>query len=162
MCRHPRDRDAKIDCRNAPDFASRAKYPAAANLPQLISVPLGFSIVSFIGIIVSSSSETIYGEAIWSPIDLLEKFLDNDPSHATRFGVCTVLLVIVRNAHLSSSVHNVGVVHRCCFHHRTGKLPLYWFRPQLQRFDHPSGFRSLGTFSPLPVLCGVSEPISVM
>ncbi|TCD70712.1 hypothetical protein EIP91_002088 [Steccherinum ochraceum] len=72
---------------NAPDFASRAKSPSAAGLPQLLSVPLGFSIVSFIGIIVSSSSETIYGEAIWSPVDLLEKFLDHSPSHATRFGV---------------------------------------------------------------------------
>ncbi|KAK7681363.1 hypothetical protein QCA50_015454 [Cerrena zonata] len=72
---------------NAPDFASRAKYPAAAGLPQLISVPLGFSIVSFVGIIVSSSSQTIFGEAIWSPIDLLGRFLDNNPSHATRFGV---------------------------------------------------------------------------
>lgn len=73
--------------RNAPDFASRARYPSAAVLPQLISVPLGFSIVSFIGIIVSSSSQTLYGEAIWSPIDLLGKFLDDGPSHATRFGV---------------------------------------------------------------------------
>lgn len=72
---------------NAPDFASRAKYPAAAGLPQLISVPLGFSIVSFIGIIVSSSSQVIFGEPVWSPIDLLGKFLDNSPSHATRFGV---------------------------------------------------------------------------
>ncbi|THH28962.1 hypothetical protein EUX98_g5222 [Antrodiella citrinella] len=72
---------------NAPDFASRAKVPSAAGLPQLISVPLGFSIVSFIGIIVSSSSQTIYGETIWSPVDLLEKFLDDQPSHATRFGV---------------------------------------------------------------------------
>jgi len=56
-------------------------------LPQLIAVPLGFSLVSFIGIIVSSSSQVIYGEAIWSPIDLLGKFLDNNPSGATRFGV---------------------------------------------------------------------------
>ncbi|KAJ7823964.1 permease for cytosine/purines, uracil, thiamine, allantoin-domain-containing protein [Mycena olivaceomarginata] len=72
---------------NAPDFASRAKTPAAALLPQLISVPLTFSFVSFIGIIVSSSSVTIYGEAVWSPIDLLGKFLDDSPSHATRFGV---------------------------------------------------------------------------
>lgn len=74
-------------CRNAPDFASRARTPAAAGLPQLISVPLGFSLVSFFGIIVSSSSQAIYGEAIWSPIDLLGKFLDGEPSHATRFGV---------------------------------------------------------------------------
>ena len=74
--------------RNAPDFASRAERPSATVWPQLLSVPLGFSIVSFIGIIVSSSSQTLYGEAIWSPIDLLGKFLDNSPSHATRFGVC--------------------------------------------------------------------------
>ncbi|KAJ7124811.1 permease for cytosine/purines, uracil, thiamine, allantoin-domain-containing protein [Mycena crocata] len=72
---------------NAPDFASRAKTPSAAFLPQLISVPLTFSLVSFIGIIVSSSSVTIYGEAVWSPIDLLAKFLDDSPSSATRFGV---------------------------------------------------------------------------
>lgn len=72
---------------NAPDFASRAKTPAAAGLPQFISLPLGFSIVSFIGIIVSSSSQAIYGETIWNPIDLLNRFLDQSPSHATRFGV---------------------------------------------------------------------------
>ncbi|KAJ7599114.1 permease for cytosine/purines, uracil, thiamine, allantoin-domain-containing protein [Mycena floridula] len=74
-------------CVNAPDFASRASSPSAALLPQLISVPLSFSLVSFIGIIVSSSSVTIYNEAIWSPIDLLGKFLDDSPSGATRFGV---------------------------------------------------------------------------
>ncbi|KAJ6595835.1 permease for cytosine/purines, uracil, thiamine, allantoin-domain-containing protein [Mycena vulgaris] len=72
---------------NAPDFASRAASPSAAFLPQLISVPLTFSLVSFIGIIVSSSSVTIYGEAVWSPVDLLGKFLDDSPSSATRFGV---------------------------------------------------------------------------
>lgn len=72
---------------NAPDFASRAKYPSAALWPQLFAVPIAFSIVSFIGIIVSSSSQVIYGEAIWSPIELLGMFLDNNPSSATRFGV---------------------------------------------------------------------------
>lgn len=77
---------------NAPDFASRATNPSAAALPQLIAMPLGFIVVSFMGIIVSSSSTVIYGESIWNPIDLLGKFLDNDangngPSSATRFGV---------------------------------------------------------------------------
>jgi NCS1 family nucleobase:cation symporter-1 len=73
--------------RNAPDFASRAKTPSAALWPQLIAVPLSFSLVSFAGIVVSSSSETIYGEAIWSPIELLGRFLDDNPSKTTRFGV---------------------------------------------------------------------------
>ncbi|KAF8299891.1 NCS1 nucleoside transporter family [Clavulina sp. PMI_390] len=72
---------------NAPDFASRADRPSSAVWPQLIGIPLGFSIVSFLGIIVSSSSEVIYGTPVWSPIDLLNKFLDGNPSHATRFGV---------------------------------------------------------------------------
>ena len=80
---------------NAPDFASRATTPSAAVLPQLFAVPLGFSIVSFIGIIVSSSSQTLYGEAIWSPIDLLGKFLDDDPSHATRFGVWFIAMAFI-------------------------------------------------------------------
>ncbi|KAF8759746.1 Permease for cytosine/purines, uracil, thiamine, allantoin [Rhizoctonia solani] len=57
---------------NAPDFASRAHRPSNAVMPQLISVPLGFSLVSFLGIIVSSSSEVIYGEPVWSPVDSLE------------------------------------------------------------------------------------------
>ncbi|TFY52266.1 hypothetical protein EVJ58_g10113 [Rhodofomes roseus] len=73
--------------RNAPDFASRARRPRDALWPQLISIPIGFGIVCFLGLIVSSSSQTIYGEAIWSPVTLLGMFLDNDPSHATRFAV---------------------------------------------------------------------------
>jgi len=36
---------------------------------------------------VSSSSQAIYGTAIWSPIELLGNFLDDNPSGATRFGV---------------------------------------------------------------------------
>ncbi|KAF7968336.1 hypothetical protein HWV62_30959 [Athelia sp. TMB] len=72
---------------NAPDFASRARTPSAALWPQLIAVPFAFSIVSFIGIIVGSSSEVLYGTPVWSPIDLLGMFLDGNPSHATRFGV---------------------------------------------------------------------------
>ncbi|KAF4618266.1 hypothetical protein D9613_011628 [Agrocybe pediades] len=80
---------------NAPDFASRAKTPGAALWPQLFSVPITFSLVSFIGIIVSSSSETIYGEAIWSPIDLLGRFLDDGPSSATRFGVWFIAFAFI-------------------------------------------------------------------
>ncbi|KIM26777.1 hypothetical protein M408DRAFT_177502 [Serendipita vermifera MAFF 305830] len=77
---------------NAPDFASRATTPGAAVWPQLIAVPIGFSMVSFLGIIVSSSSKVIFGEEVWNPIALLDKFLDNDangngPNGATRFGV---------------------------------------------------------------------------
>ncbi|KAG1791783.1 permease for cytosine/purines, uracil, thiamine, allantoin-domain-containing protein [Suillus subaureus] len=72
---------------NAPDFASRARTPSAALHSQLFAIPLSAAFVSLIGILVSSSSQAIYGTAIWSPIDLLGNFLNDNPSKATRFGV---------------------------------------------------------------------------
>jgi hypothetical protein len=73
---------------NAPDFASRARTPSAALYPQLFTFPLTASFVCLIGILVSSSSQAIYGTAIWSPMQLLGNFLNDNPSNATRFGVC--------------------------------------------------------------------------
>jgi NCS1 family nucleobase:cation symporter-1 len=53
---------------------------------QLFTIPIGFAITSFIGIIVSSSSSVIYHDPIWNPLDLLGRFLD-EGGHAQRFGV---------------------------------------------------------------------------
>ncbi|KAG2156837.1 permease for cytosine/purines, uracil, thiamine, allantoin-domain-containing protein [Suillus bovinus] len=72
---------------NAPDFASRARTSSAAVYPQLFTIPLSAAFVSLIGILVSSSSQAIYGTAIWSPVELLGNFLNDNPSKATRFGV---------------------------------------------------------------------------
>ena len=106
-------------CRsNAPDFASRAKHPFAAGLPQLLAVPLTFSIVSFIGIIVSSSSQVIFGEPVWSPVDLLDRFLDDNPSHATRFGVCSC--DPIRSSFPRLTRVPTGVVHFDRVYHSTG------------------------------------------
>lgn len=76
---------------NDPDFARFAKRPRSALWSQLFTVPLGFAVTSFIGIIVSSSSTVIYGKPIWSPLDLLTQFLnDEHVSGATRFGVFVI------------------------------------------------------------------------
>ena len=45
---------------NDPDFARFASKPSDAFLPQLITIPMGFGLTSFIGIIVGSSSAVIY------------------------------------------------------------------------------------------------------
>ncbi|KAG9511541.1 uracil permease, partial [Aureobasidium melanogenum] len=76
---------------NNPDFSRFAKRPESAMLPQLITIPVGFAITSFIGIIVSSSSAVIYGSPVWSPLTLLENFLnDAHVTGATRFGVFVI------------------------------------------------------------------------
>lgn len=74
---------------NDPDFSRFAKRPRDALWSQLLTIPIGFALTSFIGIIVSSSSSVIFGEAIWNPLDLLTRFLDG-ASSAERFGVFVI------------------------------------------------------------------------
>jgi NCS1 family nucleobase:cation symporter-1 len=73
---------------NDPDFSRFARKPSDAFLSQLLTIPIGFALTSFIGIIVSSSSTVIFGKPIWSPLDLMSNFLtEENVSGATRFGV---------------------------------------------------------------------------
>ncbi|CAM1511707.1 Fc.00g092200.m01.CDS01 [Cosmosporella sp. VM-42] len=71
---------------NDSDFSRFAGKPKDAIWSQVITIPVGFALTSFIGIIVSSSSTVIYGDPIWDPLDLLEHFI-NDGGSAQRFGV---------------------------------------------------------------------------
>ncbi|KAL9612019.1 MAG: hypothetical protein Q9167_003385, partial [Letrouitia subvulpina] len=72
---------------NDPDFARFARKPKDALWSQLLTIPIGFAVTSFIGIIVSSSSAVIFGgDPIWNPLDLLGMFLDK-ANHGERFGV---------------------------------------------------------------------------
>ncbi|KAJ5191458.1 uncharacterized protein N7498_010443 [Penicillium cinerascens] len=71
---------------NNPDFARYAKTPQDALWPQLVTIPVGFAITSFIGIIVSSSSGVIFKQPVWNPLTLLGMFLE-DASSAERFGI---------------------------------------------------------------------------
>lgn len=73
------------------DFARFARRPKDALWSQLIAIPTCFAVTSFIGIIVSSSSTAIFGHAIWDPLDILAKFID-DGSSAERFGVFVIAL----------------------------------------------------------------------
>ncbi|KAG4031884.1 hypothetical protein MFRU_008g02380 [Monilinia fructicola] len=72
---------------NSPDFSRFAKKPKDAFWSQLITIPVGFAVTSFIGIIVSSSSTVIFkGDPIWNPLKLLQSFLDEGGS-GNRAGV---------------------------------------------------------------------------
>ncbi|KEF57365.1 NCS1 family nucleobase:cation symporter-1 [Exophiala aquamarina CBS 119918] len=80
---------------NDPDFSRFAQKPRDALWSQLFTIPIGFAVTSFIGIIVSSSSTVIYGTAIWNPLDLLSQFLLDDASSAERFGVFVIATAFV-------------------------------------------------------------------
>jgi NCS1 family nucleobase:cation symporter-1 len=75
---------------NDPDFARFAQKPKDALWSQLFTIPIGFAVTSFIGIIVSSASAIIYNrEPIWDPLNLLEEFI-NDGGSGQRFGVFVI------------------------------------------------------------------------
>jgi len=79
---------------NDPDFSRFAAKPKDALWSQLFTIPIGFAVTSFIGIIVSSSSVLIYPEEkkpIWDPLDLLERYID-DGGSGQRFGVFVIAL----------------------------------------------------------------------
>lgn len=71
---------------NAPDFGRFADSPNASYYTQMVSLPLGYTITCLIGILVSTSSQALYGEAYWNPLDVLGKFLDHY-SRGSRGGV---------------------------------------------------------------------------
>lgn len=71
---------------NDPDFTRFAKTRKSSIWSQLITIPMGFSLTSFIGIIVSSASTVLVGQTLWSPLDVLSSFLNN-ASGGSRTGV---------------------------------------------------------------------------
>lgn len=59
---------------NIPDFTRYAKNQRAQVLGQLFGLPTTMTFFAFIGVAVTSSTLSIYGEAIWDPILLIQKF----------------------------------------------------------------------------------------
>ena len=59
---------------NIPDFTRYAKSQKAQITGQAIGLPTSMTLFSFIGVVVTSATVIIYGEAIWDPIVLAGKF----------------------------------------------------------------------------------------
>ncbi|KAM3083987.1 hypothetical protein ACMFMG_001908 [Clarireedia jacksonii] len=65
---------ATLAC-NIPDF-SRYARSSKGQFIQLPFLPLIFTLCGTIGIITTSASDVIYGEAIWDPLKIIAKWLD--------------------------------------------------------------------------------------
>ncbi|MEO6583517.1 MAG: NCS1 family nucleobase:cation symporter-1 [Ferruginibacter sp.] len=59
---------------NIPDFTRYAKSQRAQINGQAIGLPASMTLFSFIGVVVTSATVIIYGETIWDPVVLAEKF----------------------------------------------------------------------------------------
>jgi NCS1 family nucleobase:cation symporter-1 len=59
---------------NIPDFTRYARSQRDQMLGQAIGLPAAMTLYSFIGVAVTSASAVIFGEPIWDPVVLLQKF----------------------------------------------------------------------------------------
>lgn len=59
---------------NIPDFSRFAKNQRAQIVGQAIGLPPTMVLYSFVGIVATSASVVVFGEAIWDPVKLIAKF----------------------------------------------------------------------------------------
>lgn len=78
---------------NAPDFSRFSKHKNSAMWSQLICIPFLFSITCLVGILVTAAGYELYGVNYWSPLDVLQKFLDTAFTSGTRAGVFLISFV---------------------------------------------------------------------
>lgn len=74
---------------NIPDFTRYAKNQRAQVLGQTFGLPTTMTFFAFIGVAVTSTTIAVYGEAIWDPIILIQKF---DNPLIIIFSVITILM----------------------------------------------------------------------
>lgn len=81
---------------NIPDFTRYAKSQRAQIRGQVYGLPTSMTMFSFIGVVVTSATIILYGEAIWDPLVLAGKFTD-------KF-VVTIAMIAVAIATLASNI----------------------------------------------------------
>jgi len=59
---------------NIPDFTRYARSQRDQVLGQVLGLPPTMALYSFIGVAVTSATITIYGKAIWDPVEVLARF----------------------------------------------------------------------------------------
>lgn len=74
---------------NIPDFTRYAKNQRAQMLGQALGLPTTMTFFAFIGVAVTSATLALYGEAIWDPIVLIQRF---DNPLIVIFSVLTILM----------------------------------------------------------------------
>lgn len=59
---------------NIPDFSRFAKNQRAQIVGQALGLPPTMVLFSFVGVVVTSATVVVFGEAVWDPVQLLSRF----------------------------------------------------------------------------------------
>ncbi|KAF9219354.1 hypothetical protein BS17DRAFT_717783 [Gyrodon lividus] len=80
---------------NIPDFARYAKNERSQYINPLV-IPLAFTLSSFVGIVATSAGVQLYGEVLWNPLFLIDKWESRPAAFfaAFAFGLVTLGAVL--------------------------------------------------------------------
>ncbi|NIW80626.1 MAG: nitrate reductase, partial [Calditrichae bacterium] len=89
---------------NIPDFTRYARSQKEQMLGQGIGLLTTMPLFAFIGVAVTSATLILYGEAIWNPIDLLEKITRGYQSPLLGLLSMIVLIVATLSTNIAANV----------------------------------------------------------
>ena len=91
---------------NAADFQRYTRKPNDVILGQIVGFPVSNLLVSVVGSLVGASSELIFGELIWNPLNLLDRIQTTNYTPANRAGCFFIAFCFFYSAIFSSIFEN--------------------------------------------------------
>lgn len=91
---------------NIPDFTRFGRGQKEQMIGQALGLPPTMTIFSVMGVVISSATIVVYGQAIWDPVDLLLKFSNPLVLAFSLFGIVVATLAVNIAANLVSPAND--------------------------------------------------------
>ncbi|KAF8154064.1 NCS1 nucleoside transporter family [Crassisporium funariophilum] len=106
---------------NIPDFTRYAKNEKA-QFVQVLIIPIAFTLVGFIGIAVTSAGEVLYGEIIWDPLRLIDRWDNRAAAFFASFSFALATLGTNISANSLSAANDMTVLFPSYINIRRGQV----------------------------------------
>jgi NCS1 family nucleobase:cation symporter-1 len=107
---------------NIPDFTRYSKSQNSQVVGQAFGLPVAMTLYSFIGVAVTSASAVIFGQPIWSPIELMGRFHQPFVALIAMVGLLVATLNVNVAANVVSPSNDISNLNPRLISFRTGGL----------------------------------------
>jgi NCS1 family nucleobase:cation symporter-1 len=107
---------------NIPDFTRYSKSQHSQVVGQAFGLPVAMTLYSFIGVAVTSASAVIFGQPIWSPIELMARFHQPLVAFIAMIGLLVATLNVNVAANVVSPSNDISNLYPRLISSRTGGL----------------------------------------
>lgn len=107
---------------NIPDFTRFGKGQKEQMIGQVIGLPPTMTLFSAMGVVITSATVVVYGQAIWDPVDLLLKFSNPLVLAFSLFGIIIATLSVNIAANIVSPANDFSNIAPKLISFKTGGL----------------------------------------